>query len=119
MGLLLARPKLLIWGFLALVLAASAAGLWWQGKRINSLQDSLAVERANVATMQAAIREQNAAVEHLAAEGRRRQGRAQTAVETAPVARPRVLEAMKAPPAGSTAADRVNDIDSRFLESLR
>ena len=116
---LLARPRLLVVAVVALCLAASAVVIWRQGERIERLTGDLAVSRANEQTLESAIGSQNAAVERMAAEGRRRQSRAAEVIQRAPVARPRVVSAMQAPATGATAAERIDDIDRRFLESLR
>lgn len=116
---LLATPRLLLTVGFAATVCALAGTVVWQHGRIEQLNEKLGAERAIVSALNATIAEQNAAVVELAEDGRRRQQRAARAVKTAPVAREKVVDALRGDPVGDTPAARVEDIDRRLLESLR
>lgn len=110
---------------LALAAALAVTILGWtvtaqmQRTALRQARTELALAHANVATLEVAIAEQNAAIEQAAAAGRKRREAVEAAITNAPVARERVVDAMRAPAAGATAAERMEDIDRRFLEGLK
>ena len=105
------------WRTLKLVAAGIAAvviaGLWFDGARLRGQVDRLETQNAQI------VAEHNAAVLALKAAGDARLAAATRAIETAPPPRPRVVDAMRSAASGADPCRRVEDIDRRFLESLR
>lgn len=108
---------------LAGLLIVSLGGAWLvvrhKDRQIETVRIQLATARASIADLEAGIDEQNAAVDAAAAEFRARQAAARRAIELAPMVRPRVMDAMREPPHGESATDRMGDIDRRFLEAIQ
>lgn len=107
----------------AVAAAATVIGLLaWQNARLadqlDAVRGDLARARANVVALEDAITEQNAAVDALAAESRARQAEVSRLIATSPLPRSQVAEAMAAAPRGNTLAERVLDVDRRFMEAL-
>ena len=109
---------------LGLAAALAAAILGWtvtaqmQRSALRQARTELVLAHANVASLEAAIADQNTAIEQAAAAGRKRREAAEAAIANAPVARERVVDAVRAPAAGGSVAERMEDIDRRFLEGL-
>lgn len=111
--------RVVLVGLLIVALAGSWVVVRHKDRQIAAAQVELATSKVNVRTLEASIAEQNAAVDAAAAEFRARQVAVTKAIESAPRPRARVATAMAEPARGRTVADRVEDIDRRFLEAIR
>lgn len=111
--------RVVLTGLLIVALAGSWVVVRHKDRQIASAQIAAAQAEANARMLEAALAEQNAAIDAAAAEFRARQVAVKKAIETAPRPRSRVASAMVEPPRGGTIADRVEDVDRRFLESIQ
>lgn len=110
---------------LGLAIALLAALIGWattasmQRTALRLARADLAVASGNIAALEAAIGDQNAAIERAAAAGRRRQEAAAAAIARVPATRSHVVRPLSEPGRGGSVTDRFEDVDRRFMEALR